>query len=197
VTPILSALVGNNADLFPRILELYVKPGSVIADVTWGKGAFWSKIDTTKYDLRATDLLTGTDFRQLPYADHSLDALVLDPPYLHGGDTVHPKIDACYNNGSVERGHESVVRLYCAGILEATRVLKKKTGILILKCQDDNDGGNQRYTHMEMISLMEMLGFRILDLFVLMTTSQPMMRYDYQLSARKNHSYFLVGKFRR
>jgi hypothetical protein len=31
------------------------------------------------------DLLTGTDFRNLPYEPASIDALILDPPYAHTG----------------------------------------------------------------------------------------------------------------
>jgi hypothetical protein len=88
LTPILTSLTGNNAGLLPHILDLYVKPGSIIADVTWGKGAFWKRVGTSLYDFRPTDLLTGVDFRNLPYRDASIDVLTLDPPYLHGGKTI-------------------------------------------------------------------------------------------------------------
>ena len=37
---ILSAYTGGNAEVFPRILELHVARGSVVADVTYGKGVF-------------------------------------------------------------------------------------------------------------------------------------------------------------
>lgn len=36
----MSAHVAGNADVFPQILALHVPPGSVVADVTWGKGYF-------------------------------------------------------------------------------------------------------------------------------------------------------------
>jgi tRNA G10 N-methylase Trm11 len=196
VTPILTALVGNNADLFPRILELYIPVGSIIADTTWGKGAFWKNVDVSKYDLKATDLLTGTDFRNLPYADRSIDALVIDPPYMHAGSGVHPNLQKCYNNSSVLRGHESIIRLYAAGILEAARVLKQK-GIIIVKCQDETESGKQCWSHMELTQLLTLFGFQVVDLFVLQQTSIPLMREKHQKSARKSHSYFLVGRFRR
>lgn len=194
MNPILSGKVGTNADIFPDILELYVKPGSIIVDVTYGKGVFWKNIDTINYQLHTSDLQTGTDFRYLPYSDNSIDCLVLDPPYMHGGKTVKASINDCYHN---ENGsHESVIRLYTGGILEAARVLKQK-GILILKTQDEIESGKQRLSHVELITLLEILGYRILDLFVLVQQSTPAMRESYQKSARKNHSYFVVAEFRR
>lgn len=45
--------------------------------------------------------------------------------------------------------------------------------------------------------LLDIFGFIRLDLFVLMQNSVPVMRYDYQKSARKNHSYLIVAEFRR
>jgi len=79
-----SAYQGNNADLFPKILALHVPEGSLIADVTWGKGVFWRNVEPDRYTVRGTDLLTGVDCRNLPYKDGSIDCVVLDPPYMEG-----------------------------------------------------------------------------------------------------------------
>ena len=35
---VLSAHVGGNAEVFPKILDLHVAPGAIIADVTYGGG---------------------------------------------------------------------------------------------------------------------------------------------------------------
>ena len=40
---VLTAYSDGNDKLFPRILDLYVKPQSVVADVTFGKGVFLAK----------------------------------------------------------------------------------------------------------------------------------------------------------
>src|SRR5438552_2255896 len=32
---------GTSEDVFPNVLSLYVRPGSKVADVTYGKGVFW------------------------------------------------------------------------------------------------------------------------------------------------------------
>ena len=191
---VLTAHTGNNADLFPQILALYVPEGSIIADVTYGRGAFWKQVEKSKYDLRPSDLLTGVDFRDLPYGDASIDTLVLDPGYVHGGQTMLPSLRAQYRNNNTS--HESVIRLFASGLVEAARVLKKG-GVIILKSQDEIESGKQRFTHVELIHLLGMFGFEAIDKFVLVQNGTPAMRHDYQIHARKNHSYFLVGRLRR
>ena len=58
---VLSAYNLSNAAVFRKILELYVPPGSVVADVTFGKGAFWKEVPEGRYQLLATDLRDGVD----------------------------------------------------------------------------------------------------------------------------------------
>ena len=97
---VLSAYEEGNERVFPRILALYVKPGSIVADVTHGKGVFWRNVPSDTYDLRATDIQDGIDCRDLPYADGSIDCVVLDPPYMHtpGGTAhqAHPPFEKYY-----------------------------------------------------------------------------------------------------
>jgi hypothetical protein len=198
----LTAYTGTNADLLPHILGLYVKEGSVIADVTYGFGVFWRQVDTSRYTLLASDLMEGlapvtADFKSLPYEDRSIDALVLDPPYMHDGSTVAKAIDSRYqNNTKPNTSHESVIRLYAGGVLEAARVLKKK-GIIVVKCQDETESGKQCLSHVELIKLLELFGYQIIDLFILVQSSTPILQVKEQQSARKNHSYALVARFRR
>jgi len=94
-----SAHVGVNADLFASIARLYIRPGSKVADVTFGRGSFWRAIDLAKIELHASDIeagpklangiavesyTSGIDCRELPFQDASFDVLVLDPPYIEG-----------------------------------------------------------------------------------------------------------------
>lgn len=192
--PILTARTGGNADLLPDVFELYVSQGSIVADVTYGRGVFWKNIVKSNYTVLESDLMTGVDFAELPYDDDSIDCLILDPPYMHGGSTVKESINVCYRNNN--DSHESIARLYGAGIIEAARVLKKK-GIILVKTQDETESGRQRLTHVEVIQMLEIFGFRIIDLFVLVQESIPAMRVNYQKTARKNHSYLIVAQFRR
>ncbi len=174
---------------------MYVPEGSVIADVTYGRGVFWRNVDVSKFTLLKSDLQDGTDCRKLPYENASIDALVIDLPYMHTGKSVHKSLNKQYHNEN-NTSHESVIRLYVGGILEATRVLRTK-GIIIVKCQDEIESGKQRLSHVELIQLLQILGFEFLEHFVLVQKTVPMIQFKHQQHARKNHSFALVARFRR
>lgn len=196
---VLSAYQGTNDDVFPHALSLYVAPGSTIADVTFGKGVFWSSVAPGAYNLLATDLSTGTDCRKLPYANASIDCVVFDPPYMHtpGGSAHvgHQNFERYYRNNlssSEKKYHEAVLDLYFTAATEAKRVLKGG-GVYIVKCQDEVCANRQRLTHVEIINELSKKGFVIEDLFVVVRTGRPgVSRALVQAHARKNHSYFLV-----
>jgi tRNA G10 N-methylase Trm11 len=205
-----------NAEIFPSILKLHVKDGSSIADVTYGKGAFWKYVPEGRYVTAFSDLNTGKDSesalvakydcRKLPYEDASFDAVVLDPPYMHtpGGTAYEsmPAYENCYRNndtaapegsdGVVLKYHEAVLGLYFEAAREASRILKKR-GLLIVKAQDEVCAHKQRLTHVEIINEYDKLGFYCDDLFVVVQTNQPgVSRMVKQRHSRKNFSYFLV-----
>ena len=198
---VLSAYEGSNEALFPRILGLYVPPGSVVADITYGKGVFWKRVPDNLYRLLATDLTDGTDCRNLPYEDGEIDCVVFDPPYMHSpGGTAHEKhepFEKYYkNNGTGNRTsakyHEAVLELYRETGGEAARVLRER-GVFIVKCQDEVCSNRQRFTHIEIMQSYESMGFVPEDLFVLVRRNRPgVSRVVKQVHARKNHSYFLV-----
>lgn len=204
----MSAYVSGNAEVFPQILDLHVPEGSKIADVTFGGGVFWKKVDLTKYQLFATDIADGIDCRALPYDSESLDAVVLDPPYMEGllrnnkdhkaGDGTHSAFREYYSNGDEQakagepKWHAAVTDLYYKAGAEAFRVLKHG-GILITKCQDEVSANKQWLTHVEIINHYESLGFYTKDLFVVVRQNKAgVSRLKKQVHARKNHSYFLV-----
>ena len=198
---VFSAFTDSNDRVFPRVLGLYVSPGSVVADVTFGKGVFWRRIPEDQYALMATDIQHGVDCRDLPYHDGEIDCVVLDPPYMHSpGGTAHrghaPFERHYRNNGSgnrtVSKYHEAVLDLYRDAGLEACRVLRDR-GVLIVKCQDEVCSNRQRFTHVEIMSMYGKMGYVSEDLFVVMRNNRPgVSRAVQQVHARKNHSYFLV-----
>ena len=202
---VLSTLVAGNAKMFPRILDLYVNPGSTIADVTYGKGVFWRNVPKGRYDVKASDIQTGVDFRSLPYGNNGIDCVILDPPYIQGRSigTTHLSAtafeDYYKNNASVEvknsnghKYHEAVLDLYRDAGKEAYRVLRDR-GVLIVKCQDEVCSNRQRFTHVEIMGDYESMGFIAEDLFVVVRSNRPgVSRAIRQVHARKNHSYFLV-----
>ena len=198
---VLSASVEGNDSVFPRILRLYVKPKSVVADVTYGKGVFWRSIPDDEYQLKVTDLQDGVDCRSLPYKDGELDCVVFDPPYMHspGGSahTVHNQFEDHYRNNATgnltsSKYHEAVLELYRDGGKEAYRVLRDR-GVFIVKCQDEVCANQQRFTHVEIMAAYKEMGFVAEDLFVIVRNNRPgVSRVVQQVHARKNHSYFLV-----
>lgn len=203
---ILSAHNARNYDVFPLVLKLHVPEGSVIADVTFGKGVFWRKVPEGLYTLLATDLATGTDCRDLPYDDGSIDAVVLDPPYVEGffrkqgyenaGSGSHGNLRSFYSAGvnqkSLSRHHQAVLDLYFGAFVEADRVLRPG-GVLIVKTMDEVSGRKQRWTHVELMNAFEAHGYTTKDLFVVVRPQRPSVsRIVTQAHARKNHSYFLV-----
>ena len=205
---VFSSHIGDNAPIFKQILDLYVAEGSVIADVTWGKGAFWRQVDESKYKTHMTDLQMGVDCRDLPYEDGYLDALVLDPPYMEGlfrkkashmaGAGSHAAFRDRYSDSKAtlhEEGapkwHDAVLDLYFKAGEEAKRALRNY-GIFIVKCQDEVSANRQRLTHVELINQFDQ-DFYCKDLFVVTRTNRPgVVRVKKQEHARKNHSYFLV-----
>src|SRR5437867_1276875 len=96
-TPVLTCHRGDNASLIAEVARLYFKPGMRIADVTFGQGIWWRRIDLSQYDFCPSDLLTVPDHlydcRCLPYRSGDFDVHVLDLPYIHGmrggGGRVH------------------------------------------------------------------------------------------------------------
>lgn len=212
---LMSAHQSGNAELFPRILDLFVPDGARIADVTFGGGVFWSKVDLSRYELLATDISMGIDCRALPYEDGYLDALVLDPPYMEGllrdnvdhkaGSGTHSSFRQYYSNGNehssqwerpdggpAPKWHAAVRELYYYASLEAWRTLKPG-GVFIVKCQDEVSANKQWLTHVEIINDCAEMGFYCKDLFVVMRTNRASVaRVKKQEHARKNHSYFLI-----
>lgn len=206
---IFSAYLRNNEDIFPLILSLYVPLGSEIADVTYGKGVFWKKVNTSDYRLHCSDIKTGVDCRNLPYENESMDCVVLDPPYMEGfyrrkfdhlaGHGAFSSFREAYSDGSVSpqsgqspKYHDAVLAMYYSAGQEALRVLKNK-GVLIVKCQDEVSANRQRLTHVEIINEYARRGFLVEDLFVMIRNNRPnVSTLIKQIHARKNHSYFLV-----
>lgn len=207
-----SAYVSDNSEVFPRILSMWVPEGATIADVTYGTGVFWRKVDTSKYNFLPSDLKTGVDARNLPYENNSLDAAVLDPPYMEGlyredvsnlaGDGSHAAFRHYYSNGqatndNVLKYHDKVIDMYLSIGVEVRRCLRNG-GVFIVKCQDEVSANRQKLTHIELVYAFEKMGFYCDDLIVVVRANKPVVsRIKKQVHTRKNHSYFLIFKLQK
>lgn len=189
-----TTVVGNNADLIARVASLYAKAGDRIADVTYGRGVFWKKVDLTQFDFLASDMITHGnkhDFRDLPYQSASLDVVVLDPPYVHNPRTL-AGAGGAYRNAETTGAldHTGIIQLYRDGMIEAQRVLRPG-GLLWIKCMDEIESGKQRWGHVEILEIAKQLDMTAVDLFLLVRRNYPVVN-GRQKHARKNHSYLWV-----
>jgi hypothetical protein len=193
---VFTSVCGDNAELMERIASLYFKPGYRIADVTYGRGVFWRDIDVTQFDFFPSDLKTCPqalhDCRHLPYPDAWFDVVIIDPPYMHGAGP--PGIERCYRNAETQGlGHTGIMRLYKEGMAEGKRILKQD-GLLLVKCQDEVESGNQRRSHIEVYEIARRSGMVDQDLFVLTRRHTPLIQSPKQRHARKNHSFMWLFK---
>ena len=206
---VLSAYVKNNEEIFPLILSLYVPKGASIADVTNRKGVFLKKVNREESSLFFSDIKTGTDCRDLPYDNETMDCVVIDPPYMEGfyrrnnthlaGNGSFSSFRDAYSDGKayaqkvgMPKYHDAVLDMYYSAGYEAYRVLKPK-GIMIVKCQDEVSANKQHLTHVEIINEYTKHGLYVEDIFVMVRNNRPnISTLKKQVHARKNHSYFLV-----
>ena len=195
LTPIYTSKKSHNAEMLRDILTLYAKPGDHILDMTYGNGAFWRGTDTKQYTLVTNDLHKKADhhfdFRRIGLPDESFNLIVLDPPYVHGSQTIKKSLGDAYGSrpngiGRI-RGGELVLRtnwgtkrmpmnaaaitkLYKHGAAEAWRLLKPG-GILVLKTQDEIESKKQVWRHFH---LQHLWGFKLIDLFMVMQMGKPL-----------------------
>jgi hypothetical protein len=193
--PVLTGHIGkNNAHIFAEIHRLYLAECSKILDMTWGKGAFWQEVDPplVRNDLKTTGNLVS-DFTRLPFGDESFEAVIQDPPYLYSpSKTLKQTIESNYaNNIQAAKTNNAILEIYYKGMVEAKRVLQKD-GLLIVKCMDVIESGKQKWNHVSILNFGNKLDLTGIDLFVFIYQHKPTIRHDHQISARKNHSYFLV-----
>lgn len=190
--PLYTCYSGNNATLINQVSRLYLEPGMSIADVTYGVGAFWNKVDLSIYKFYPSDLKNGLDFRCLPYQDRSMDVVVLDPPYMHHVTKNTLRVNSTYNNHATTPNmtQDEIIHLYCEGIKEAQRIIKK-SGRIWVKCQDSLEYDKQKYTHIELYAFAKVSGLYMRDMFVLHADSVTPVQ-GIQRHAKKNHSYLLI-----
>lgn len=167
-------------------------------DATFGLGRFWTlwrpddlvchDIDKSKGD--------GVDFRSLPHDDDEFDATVLDGPYkLNGAPTA--EVDGAYGVHVVASRDERH-QLIMDGMTECARVTAPN-GYLLVKCQDQVNGGKMRWQTDIFTRHGESLGLVKVDRFDILTTPRPQparTRADgaesVQGHARRNYSTLLV-----
>jgi hypothetical protein len=199
--PVLTSYQCNNDHLIAQVARLYFRPGDRIADVTFGEGRFWRKVDLSQYDFHPSDILTlpdrPYDFRHLPYPSCHFEIHVFDPPYIHQrrGQPRQRIHGADYKNAETTGRftYAEIIQLFRDGMAEGHRILKPG-GLMLVKCQDQIDEKRrQRMAHMDVHKIAtHELGMELEDQFVL-TQPSPLLQFGRSdRHAKKNHSFLSV-----
>jgi SAM-dependent methyltransferase len=176
----------TNADMIVDCVTLGYIHGRVL-DPTYGKGNWWNLV--RPIDFHAHDLkVDGVDFRNLPYPDGYFDTITFDPPYKLNG-TPTDAVDAPYGVDIVAT-RAGRTQLILDGMVELARVLAPE-GHLLVKCQNQVNGGKVRWQTRDFAAHGEMLGLTHLDeLQMLAYREQP--AGVRQVHARRNYSTLLI-----
>lgn len=198
-SPVYSCIRGDNSDLISEVAKLYLQDGDVVADVTSGQGAFWSKVDLSKFAFYESDLRSDEnpyDFTALPYPDESIDAIAFDPPYVptKQGNSKWQYRERVNKRYSLQQGvtGDDILQLYYDGLSEIHRTLARG-GVAMVKIGDFIENRDQVFLHQEVYSIAMGLNFKPVDLFILHRNGSPP-SYGSQHHARKNHSFLYVFK---
>ena len=156
------------------------------------------------------DVDGGIDLRALPYHDGCLDFAVLDPPYMGGFFRKNPTQTSHESDFAERYGHHAgggvdglygmaaVQRLYTLGVVEAARVLKPKTGVLLVKCMDSVENHRKHFVTDHVTKAAVDAGFRKVDALLVLRRDNPHLQRQVrgpagrQWHARQNHSALLV-----
>jgi len=188
----------DQTDILKSIMEL-CGIESFCADVTYGNGSFYKKIEQPIFKGDISPQLDGVvecSSSNLPIEDGAFKSLVFDPPFL-----TYVKAAREHNSIMAKRfggywRYDELEKHYRETLIEANRVLGKK-GIMVFKCQDIIHNHKMHCTHMNVMEWSKGL-FRLKDLFILPAKYRMPMpqqkgtKNRVQKHARIFHSYFMV-----
>lgn len=140
----------TNGHLIADVARLgYLRPTDRVLDPTYGNGVWWSiwRPHHLTPHVRAQD---GTDFRNLPYDDHTFDAIAYDPPYVCPGGRKTSTVQNMHHRYGMDEGGNAdpdfttpaeLQALIDDGLTEMVRLVrpprtKTDGGIILVKCQD-------------------------------------------------------------
>lgn len=189
-----SVIAGTNADLIAALAPLYLD-GNTVLDATYGRGSWWKRYRPD--GLICHDLaLDGVDFRHLPEADRSVDAVCFDPPYVPAGGrgtTTAPDYRDRFGL-SIYRTQAELDELVRSGLAECARVARRW---LLVKCCDYVNARHFTLGHRKVLGWADELGLTddgdSWDLIIHHAGSGPGGHNIFTpLRARRHHSYLLV-----
>lgn len=184
----------TNADLIADCAVLgYLSDTDHVLDPTYGRGKWWTKWRPEKltHHNRTED---GSDFRELPYATGTFDAIAYDPPYVcvGGRDTSGlPDYLDRYGMGDAPSSPVLLQRLINWGLTEMHRLVKPG-GIVLVKCQDYVSSGKLWLGTHHTLTHALALGFECVDRLEHIGSARPQPPGRRQVHVRRNLSTLFV-----
>jgi SAM-dependent methyltransferase len=175
----------------------YLTETDLVLDCTYGLGRWWTKWQPLPGRLIGTDLdpakspgsASGVDFRSMgQFADDAFDVVAFDPPYKLNG-TPTASVDAPYGVDAAASGWERH-QLIHDGLKEIARVVRPR-GIVLLKCQDQVNGGKVRWQTREFSDGGEELGLVLVDMLHMIGHNRPQPEGRRQVHARHSSSLLI------
>jgi tRNA G10 N-methylase Trm11 len=190
----------RNGPLIRAAATLWILPGDLVVDVTFGEGGFWTDYRPATLVVHDLYKVDGVDFRDLPEPDRSVDVVVFDPPYIaQGGRESGGSIAAFRDRFGLDEGPRSTAELRELardGIAEAARVLKP-SGRLLVKTMNYINGRAFVQGQRDVVTAAEEAGLVQVDEFVHVSgTGPPPPGRKVQVHARRAHSFLCVFQAR-
>ena len=202
---IIKSVSNDQQEILNWIIKLYIPAGYIECDYTFSIGVMYrenkvvtpqwrfdkypnqgkgkNRIDGCVFDLKDADRLIE---------DGTLHSSIIDLPFLVTKRKWTKTSMIAQRFNSFDNMDEATeANKYMLGL--SYRKLKNK-GILIMKTQDLYTEGKQLWFHRYVEEWAEDIGFKLIDMFVLVAKSRILGEGLNQRVARKYHSYFFVFK---
>ena len=196
MTPLIRSISYRQDIILQSIIHLYLPAGKIQLDPCYNKGRFYESgiVPEPDYIFDITPLYAKVKYAdccKLPLDNNSIDSVIFDPPFItYPGKNLYKPL----RRYGAFRTYGDLKKMYKASLKEFFRILKTN-GILIVKCQDGTFGPDITFTHIDAVVLpCRSIGFKELDLFILLSNQRIENRNGNQRHSRKYHSYFIVFK---
>lgn len=187
----------TNADLIADCHRLgYLQPGDLVLDPTHGRGVWWKNWQPDRLVTldAATPAQLAGDFRHLPFAAATFDAVAYDPPYVSVGGRKTTGIPDFHNRfglTTAPRSPRELQYLINVGLTETHRVVRPR-GIVLVKCQDYVSSGKLWLGTHHTLTHALALKFSVLDRLEHIGDPRPQPGGRRQVHARRNLSTLFV-----
>ncbi len=182
-------------EVIASILEVEFPDIETVADLTWGKGAFWK--DTNSVHVIGLDrkprygAQVGADARHVPLVNEAVDVVIFDPPHQHGvSKTTTLRHQADYDRMPNQKDIHQLLADVAPEIRRVARVGA------IIKLTDMVEAGRFMPTHILFASAAARLLGMPCDMAILDSgVVRPVKPNQRVLHLRHAHSYFLIYKW--